>query len=124
MFYTKKDILNKIEESKLNNSNASTKAFLLITSVNENCTNLTSNQLLVLSMRWKTKIKKYANDEEVGHVLNPGNIFLMIDKQRKEDFLSQIRDIRVTKGDVSSLSTEALELTDRETNAILKGESF
>jgi hypothetical protein len=115
VFYERDEMqdLFQVTKTKLDYSH------FLITSKFDNYKHLTENEFIMLSIRWKKTIKESIHIEDIGCVLNKGNIIVGIREDRKIEFLNSVLNTRITKEGKGSLFTEILELTKEETTSII-----
>lgn len=116
MFYNKEEIYDLLQVTKTK----SHYSHHLITGKFENYHLLSENEFIILTLRWKRLVKSKMHGDDFGCVLNNGNIYICIHKDRKSEFLDAVSNISVEKPEKGSISTELLELTLSETNAIIK----
>lgn len=114
MFYEKKDI-----QEQVTLLSESTHNYYLITSAFDNYKELTRNEFIILTIKWKKKVKEIIHMNDVGYVINGGNILAVVDKTRASDLLKQIPEISFTKSNKSSIYTDVLELNREEIKAVL-----
>ncbi|GAB6440437.1 hypothetical protein bcgnr5369_02210 [Bacillus cereus] len=94
-------------------------SYFLITCAFEDYKKLSKNEFIILTVKWKKKVKENIHLDDVGYALNGGNIFVVVDNQRRQGFLEEISKISFTKANKSSIYSEVIELNKDEIRTIM-----
>jgi len=89
-------------------------SYFIVTCAFDNYKILSRNEFIILNVKWKKKVKETIEFDDMGYIVNGGNVFVAVDNVRRQDFLANISQIAFTKANKSSIYTEVLELSKDE----------
>lgn len=117
MFYEKEGILESYNTTRHNDDY---KNFLIIATIDKH-NELSNNEMLLSLIRWTKKVKESIHQEDVGFVINSGNIFVILHKDRVQSFTENMKHVHVSKEDKTyTVISDILELKSRESSLIMR----
>lgn len=115
MFYEKNEALPLYKKIKKKNSH---QCFLLTAQIG-NLEQISQNQFIILTIKWKKKLKEVVHPEDFGIVLNKGNLLVFVHNERVNEFKKLLSITTVNAKNKLSLHTDILSLKEYETSAII-----
>lgn len=91
----------------------------LVTGQIKNFEQLNKNAFIILTIKWKKKVKDLIHTEDLGVVLNSGNLLVFIEDERVEKFKKEVLQISVEKSNIAVMNADILELNEHEKKAII-----
>lgn len=91
----------------------------LITSQIEKIEQISKNSFIILTVKWKKKVKDAVHPDDIGVILNNGNILAFIHPDRVAMFKKEAADISVEKPSGAIMSTDIMDLEENEIKALI-----
>lgn len=115
MFY-QKEIISEMSKNRKNGEYE----YFLLTSHIKRGRELSKFDFLVLCEKWKSEMKKFIEGEEgAAYLINRGNIFVIIKKEKKEKFIRDLKNFSYSKDEKAIIICDYLILQEKETDMLL-----
>lgn len=80
--------------------------------------NSTTSEASYMLRVWKEEVQHFLTSKDAGCIINSGNVLVLIEAERTEEFLRKVHKLRIISKN-SSLETDALILSDEISHLFL-----